>query len=151
MLKYKEYKVIDVDDWDNLVQETYGKPYSFQQQDGCKSRGVEYISIPDLDDEEIYKDEKIPEIINGDERGVNFKTWLERDPNNPLNPSSEELKNSNYYWGKTEEDEEKYKNDKFNIELFWERSFYPHIQMIANDLYEKGLIEKGEYIIDIDW
>lgn len=34
--------------------------------------------------------------------------------------------------------------------LFWERNFYPPYQMVFNDLYKKGLIEEGEYIINID-
>ena len=39
MLKSKTKKVVEVRDWDNLVEKTYGKPYCFQQQDGCKERG----------------------------------------------------------------------------------------------------------------
>lgn len=42
-LKTKTQKVIEVSDWDNLVQETYGRPYNFQQQYGCQSRG-EFLS-----------------------------------------------------------------------------------------------------------
>ena len=33
----------------------------------------------------------------------------------------------------------------------WERNFYPNIQAVANDLYKKGLLETGDYWIDIDW
>lgn len=40
MLKYTNKKVISVQDWDELVQETYGKPYSFQQQNGCQDREI---------------------------------------------------------------------------------------------------------------
>lgn len=35
MLKFETKKIIDCFDWDELVTETYGKPYCFQQQDGC--------------------------------------------------------------------------------------------------------------------
>lgn len=35
MLKYNNTKLIELCDWDNLVKETYGRPYSFQQQYGC--------------------------------------------------------------------------------------------------------------------
>ena len=35
--------------------------------------------------------------------------------------------------------------------LYWGRNFYPNVSMIINDLYAKGLIEKGEYAIEIDW
>lgn len=35
MLKYKNVRVISVQDWDDLVEKTYGRPYNLQQQDGC--------------------------------------------------------------------------------------------------------------------
>lgn len=37
------------------------------------------------------------------------------------------------------------------ITTFIERNFYPAIQVVANDLYNRGLIEAGSYIINIDW
>ncbi len=83
-LKYKNKKTIDVSDWDDLVIETYGKPYNFQQQRGCQSRGIVNITIPSkyTDDEEMH--DSIPEEINGEEMGVKFKVWLERDPKAPV-------------------------------------------------------------------
>jgi hypothetical protein len=111
-------QVIDVDDWDKLVFDTYGKPYSFQQQDGCKERQRVKITIPD--EAYDYENDTIPEVINGDEMGVSFKAWLERDPNSAR-------------------------------DIFWERNFYPDVQMIANSLYRMELIEAGTYTIDIDW
>ena len=92
--------------------------------------------------------DSISEIINGDEMGVKFNVWLARDPKAPLNPTDEELKSCSYYFNG---DKEKWKNDPSHIELFWQRNFYPSIYMVANDLYEKGLIEKGDYTINIDW
>jgi hypothetical protein len=83
--------------------------------------------------------------------GVSFKAWLERDPNASLNPSDKELIGSPYYWGETEDDKIKYKEDTGHINMFWERNFYPNLDMIINDLHSKGLIEAGEYEIDIDW
>jgi hypothetical protein len=149
----KNVKMIKVNDWDKLVSDTYGRPYSFQQQDGCQGRRTFHITIPDeyYEDEEMH--DKIPEVINDEhEMGVKFDVWLKRDPNEPLNPSKKELKDCNYYcWGKTEEDEKKWKEDKGHIYLFWERNFYPNIQAVANDLHQKGLIEKGSYVINIDW
>ena len=127
MLKYKTIKMIDVRDWDKLVSSTYGKIYSFQQQDGCQSRGVVNITIPD----ETYEDEmndEIPEKINGEVMGIKFDKWLERD----ITQSVE---------GRTD----------WYISLFWERNFYPNIQTVANNLHEKGLIEAGDYTINIDW
>ncbi len=41
--------------------------------------------------------------------------------------------------------------DDWEINLFCERNFYPDLHTIANDLYERGLIEAGEYVINIDW
>lgn len=64
--------------------------------------------------------------------GVSFKAWLARDPKQPLNSPDE--------WDR-----------KNGLSLWWQRNFYPDVQMVANDLYEKGLIEAGEYVIDIDW
>ena len=150
MEEIKKIKQISVQDWDAFVEKIYGKIYSFQQQDDCKSRGIETISTNGeyLED---FENETIPEIINGEERGVSFKSWLERDPNAPLNPSDEELKECGYYWGKTKEDKKEWCVDKSNVNMFWERNFYPNVNMIANDLMKKGLLEEGEYQIKIDW
>ncbi len=153
MIKARNVNMIEVSDWDDLVKDTYGKPYKFQQQDGCQQRGVVNITIPDETYE--YEDEmndKIPEVINnGDEMGVKFDVWLKRDPKAPLNPSKKELKECGYYWGKTEEDEIEWKQDKGHISMFFERNFYPNLQTVANDLHKRGLIEAGDYLINIDW
>lgn len=130
MLKVKNVQMIDVSDWDDLVQETYGRIYNFQQQDGCKERGTFSLTVPSHAYD--YENDTIPEKVNGNEMGVSFKAWLERDPKQKLDTDDE--------W------------DRENgLSLFWERNFYPDIQMIANDLYEKGLIESGKYVINIDW
>jgi hypothetical protein len=73
--------------------------------------------------------DSIPEIVNGDIMGVKFKTWLDRNPKQPI-------VDQEFDW---------------DLSLFWERNFYPDIQIVANDLYKKGLIEAGDYIINIDW
>jgi hypothetical protein len=130
MIKYKTEKVINMSDWDNLVMNTYGRRYCFQQQDGCQSRGTHYITIPEGNLEEYdFPNDSIPEIVNGNEMGVSFKAWLERDPNQPIpNQTSD-----------------------FQLELFYQRNFYPNIQVVANDLHAKGLIEAGDYTININW
>lgn len=122
--------VIDVSDWDKLVMDTYGRPYSFQQQDGCKERGRENITIG-WDPEYVYdfEDMVIPEIVNGDEMGVAFEAWLARDPEQKL-------------------PDQKY---DFELKLWWQRNFYPTAESIGHDLLKRGLIEEGEYTIDIDW
>lgn len=128
MIEYTNKKIIEVGNWDNLVEKTYGRTYSFQQQDGCQPRGVVNIIIPSPYAEDFEKD-VIPEKVNGEEMGVSFKSWLERDPKQPI-------KDQRHDW---------------QLTLWWERNFYPELQTVANDLHEKGLIEAGEYIINIDW
>lgn len=129
MLKVRTEQVISVSDWDALIMQTYGKVYSFQQQDGCKDRQRVRITIPD--DSYDYENDTVPEEVNHEEMGVSFKAWLERDANQKIpNPHPFSYDGTN---------------------LWWERNFYPDVQMIANDLYEKGLVEAGDYVIDIDW
>jgi len=71
----------------------------------------------------------IPEVVNGSKRGVKFDVWLSRDPKQPLlNETSD-----------------------YCLRLFWHRNFYPDLDMFINDLYKKGIIEEGKYVIDIDW
>lgn len=130
MIKTTKRNVIAVQDWDNLVKETYNKPYKFQQQYGCQSRGTFTIEIPSPDDEEEMNDE-IPFKINGSEMGVKFNVWLNTPEEEVLEKLSQE--------------------DKRFIDLFYQRNFYPDIQTVANDLHKKGLIEAGEYDIKIDW
>ena len=127
MIKTKSVKMIDVSDWDSLVQKTYGRIYSFQQQDGCKERGIFSFSVPD--ETEDFEKHTVPEEVNGEEMGVNFKAWRDRDPKQPI------------------------KGQKYDFELvlWWERNFYPDIQMVANDLHKRGLLEEGDYTINIDW
>jgi len=129
MLKVSTRKFIEVGDWDDLVSETYGKPYSFQQQAGCQARGVVNLQIPSSYTND-YKNDSLPEVVNGRKMGVSFKAWLERDPKEPLKDD---------------------KNNPRSVDMFWERNFYPDLHTIANDLYKKGLIEPGEYSINIDW
>lgn len=129
MIKIKTKQCIDVGDWDNLVQSTYGRPYNFQQQDGCKERGTEHLTVPSKYADDFDRD-TIPEEVNGDEMGVSFAAWLARDPKQPLNCENQQ---------------------PWHVQLFWERNFYPDIQMVANDLHAKGLLPAGEYVIDIDW
>lgn len=127
-LKIKTEKIIDVSDWDKLVKQTYGRPYSFQQQDGCKNRGIFRFSVPAQADD--FEWDSVLEIVNHDERGVSFAAWLKRDPKASLASGRCED------WG---------------IELWWDRNFYPNIQMVANDLCAKKLLEPGDYVIDINW
>jgi hypothetical protein len=122
-------KVISMGEWDCLVKQTYGKPYKFQQQQGCRYRGKFKLVVPAIDgDHRMHK--SIPEVVNGKKMGVKFQAWLDRDPKQPLPPPD---------------------NQDYSLELFWWRNFYPHVGTLANDLHAKGLLEAGEYRIDIDW
>jgi hypothetical protein len=130
MIKTKKITQIDNSDWDDLVQKTYNKLYCFQQQDGCQDRGSYYITVP-VENPEDYENDTIPFEVNGAEMGVSFKSWLETKPENT---------------------EKKFSTtSKWENSMFWDRNFYPHIDMIINDLHSKGLIEAGEYEIKIDW
>ena len=130
-IRTKIEQVISVQDWDELVEKTYGRTYSFQQQDGCKARQRVHITIPD---EETYDHERdeVPEAVNHPEQGVSFAAWLARDPKQKLNAKDE--------WDR-----------EHGLDLWWSRNFYPDVQMVANDLHAKGLIKAGDYTIDIDW
>ena len=136
MLKYRTEKVVQVQDWDRLVEKTYNKPYSFQQQDGCQSRGVVRLNIPDDSNDEEMNDE-IPFEINGEEMGVKFKVWLDTT-----------IEEVNEKFEKAKGKKESYPGQN---SLFWERNFYPELQTVANDLHSKGLVEAGSYTINIDW
>lgn len=124
-LKSKMVKMVDVSDFSDFVQEIYGKPYNYQQQDGCRYRGVDTFNVPEYESD--YENDKIPIEINGGEMGISFKAWLSRDP------------------------EEKFFERESRNNLFWNRNFYPHVSMIINDLHKRGLLEAGKFSIDIDW
>ena len=127
MIKYDKKKVISSDDWDKLVEQVYSKPYHLQQQDGCMERQRIPITVPATDED--FTNDHVPEVVNGEEMGVKFSAWLNRDP------------------------EQKMENQTYDYELilFWDRNFYPSLDSVINDLYKKGLLEQGEYEIDIDW
>lgn len=129
MLKIKTEQVIGVSDWDRLVRNTYGRKYSFQQQDGCMARQRYRLTIP-CDEADDFENDDIPEEVNGAERGVSFAEWLARDP---------------------EQDFKEGETRGHQLDLFWHRNFYPDISMVANDLHARGLIPAGTYVIDIDW
>lgn len=116
-------------DWDSFVQETYGRPYCLQQQDGCMDRQNILLMVPDL----FYNDEEMPEtvadFITFDEMGVRFKEWLRRDP----------------------KERPKDADSDFELALWWDRNFYPNLQAVANDLHKKGLLEAGQYLLVVDW
>lgn len=133
-MKIKTKKVIEESDWNEMVRSEYGRAYDFQQQCGCQERGTFPLTVPD--DADDFENDTVPEVINGVEMGVSFKAWLARDPKQPLDGN-----------GNEKEKREK----QHQIDLWWARNFYPAIQMIANDLYNRGKLDAGDYLINIDW
>ena len=127
MIKIQPIQMIEVQHWDDLVRETYKKPYSFQQQDGCQARGIVELKVPDMPSD--FKNDTLPDTINGQKMGVSFQAWLARDSKEWNGPAE----------------------DRLYFDMFWQRNFYPDIQMLANDLHAKGLLPAGEYMINIDW
>lgn len=119
-MNFSTKKIIEVDEWDELVKKTYQKPYyNFQQQDGCQDRGLVRINIPDK-----------PYNTDPD---ITLQEWLDADPNEPV------------------DDGDSSASEDWYIEMYWEREFYPSLQVVANDLHLKGLLPRGEYHINIDW
>lgn len=128
----RNVKVFDVKEWDELVEKTYRKIYSFQQQDWCKDRGVFEFNIPrDLNENDEYGEkDSIPEIVNGEDLWISFKAWLKRDINQKIIDSE--------FW-----------NDF--TRLWWTRNFYPSVYVLIDDLHKKWILEEWDYIINIDW
>lgn len=112
------------------MEKTYGRTYKLQQQDGCRSRGTLELSVPAK--AEDYENATVPEVVNHETRGgVSFKAWLARNPKQKL---SDPEAQRDYCLG-----------------LWWDRNFYPDVQMVANDLHAKGLLAAGQHTILIDW
>jgi len=130
-MKIKTVQSIDSFELDELVEKTYGRPYCYQQQDGCKDRGVESLTVP-VPFPEDFENTTIPEKVNGEVMGVSLASWLARDPHQKLVTGDD--------WDR-----------EHGLVLFWQRNFYPHIDVVVNDLHAKGLLPAGEYQLVIDW
>ena len=124
-------KILEVNEFDDLVSDHYNRPYSFQQQDDCKDRATYYFKLPLEHKPEDYENDTVPEKVNDPKMGVSFKAWLARDPNQLLSSEKD--------------------NNDWSLSMWWERNFYPHFDILINDLHEKGILEAGEYGINIDW
>lgn len=113
------------------MEEVYSRPYDFQQQDGCRKRGTYNLTVSESPEDKPYdfENDTVPEVVNGPKKGVSFKAWLARDPKLPLQHSA----------------------TSWDLDIWWERNFYPSIEMVAMDLHQKGFLAAGEYVIVIDW
>lgn len=137
----KLVRVIECSEFDELVKKTYGKRYSSRQQDDCKFEGSTYsFTIPQAYVYDYERDE-IPQIINGDVKGVSFEAWKARDNDQPVYASKYNDK------GELVEDRDKDGEYDWYLSLFWHRSFYPSIDMVIEDLHKRGLLEEGDYLI----
>jgi len=119
------------------VSEVYSRPYCLQQQDGCLSRQLMYITVPMEDEEEdLDIHESIVELLSGSDTDmcVTLDAWLKRDPKLPPALEFQRAQYSDY-----------------TAVLWYHRNFYPPLYQVVNDLHKKGLLEVGEYIINIDW
>jgi len=113
---------------DELVEETYGRPFSYQQQEGGRLRaGIREIVVPN--NVEDFDRDTIPEELNGSVMGVSFAAWLARDPKAPVGTDTSE----------------------WVIRMFWERNFYPDDGIVLNDLHARGLLPAGNYLLIVDW
>lgn len=122
MLKYANVRYVDHLNFNDLVKDTYNKIYSLQQTYG----GWDRQSFNFTATKNGKFAEGLPTKINEDDwgEGIDFKTWL----NTPCP-----------------------KNCSFSEELFWERNFHPYFDDLVLDLCQKGLIEEGDYVMNIDW
>jgi hypothetical protein len=126
MLDIQQVNFIDYNDWNDLVINTYKKPYNLQQTEGCLSRGIRRFTVPGKAYTTV-RSEDLPEIVNHEEIEVSLDTWLKKNPNDTFVGGSD-----------------------LDRRLWWFRTFYPNFQELANDLYDKGLLPAGDYIIEID-
>jgi len=131
-IKFSSLRVIKDGDWNKLVTETYGRPYCFQQQEGCRDRGIYRFTVPGGPDD--YESDAVPEVVNHENWGVPFAAWLKRDPKTLLAGEKDGLN-----------------LEGWQLQLWWHRNFFPHVQMVANDLHAKGILDPGDYAIEVDW
>jgi hypothetical protein len=131
-LKLNKVTLIEENEFSDFVSEVYGRPYRYQQTEGCLEKGTVKFSVP----YERYFKPDYKENVNDSgniNKPVRFREWLSRDPKEkpPVG-----LFNGDSYW---------------YISLFWNRHFYPYFGDLIDDLHKKGYVEEGEYILRIDW
>jgi hypothetical protein len=125
----KTVRLIQLQEWNDLVRETYERPYDFQQQNGCRERGTFEFTVPLEEYGRVSPDETIKDLKDTEEMVVGFDAWSSRDPKAPLSDQ----------------------RCDFELNLWWLRNFYPQIEDIIDDLYSKGELVPGDYVIQIDW
>lgn len=136
-LKFNRTKTIDVSDWDRFVCEHYGKDhYSFQQQNDCIDRGNYSVTVSSTT-KDPYENKTIDDMVikcNHENMGVSFVVWRDTPKD---------------YFTKNNLTIDK---DGYNFDgLWWDRNFYPDVEMIARDLFFKGIIDSEDFEIVVDW
>lgn len=119
----KTIEVVPCEEFDELVRKTYNRPYCIQQQNNTALETIVKININNAQDYPSVKIEGHPDVWDID--GVSFADWINRDPKEKLNDMM----------------------DDWEIDLWWQRHFYPELNTIAKDLYQKGLLDKKTYKI----
>lgn len=142
-LATKQVHYLSDSEWDAFVSEVYGKPYCLQQQDDCYPNGstkrftvdAKDVGVAPNPDYWVHPRDYCFEIKPTDslddieEQGVGLDAWLARDPKEPLPVQVYD----------------------HELELFWQHNFYPVFDDVVTDLASRGLLEPGEYVIDISW
>jgi len=131
-MKVSTIRMVYVDDFNQFVTETYGRPYNFQQQEDRREKELLWIEVPTEKPVDEFAGKDIPKDYSTKEMRVDFDIWVARDPKEQI---------------KCPPDRE---DRSWTLLLWWERNFYPDINMILWDLYNRGLIESGEYYINMD-
>lgn len=121
MIKSKIKHVISSAAWNKQVSKIYGRPYSIEDQ--FEFNRVLGFKVPNRSFD--FANETVEENEDTKETGVNFKSWIARDPDQKIGSDP----------------------CAFVTTLWWYRAFYPDIEVLANDLFKKGLLERGEYVI----
>ena len=121
MIKSKIKHVISSAAWNKQVSKIYGRPYSIEDQ--FEFNRVLEFKVPNRSFD--FANETVEENEDTKETGVNFKSWITRDPDQKIGSDPR----------------------AFVTTLWWYRAFYPDIEVLANDLFKKGLLERGEYVI----
>ena len=78
-LKFTTEKVVSVQDWDKLVETTYGRPYRFQQQNGCQDRGTFLLAVPSEETND-FENPTVPEEVNHPDMGLALRAGWPATP-----------------------------------------------------------------------
>ncbi|TDP29888.1 hypothetical protein [Nocardia ignorata] len=116
--------LIHESEFSKLVTETYGRPYRFQQQDGCRW-GQDTVYLFD-----------VPHPEGGWESIEEFRGCYAEGV-----PTVEE-------WANTPIGDYEH---SWQTELHWRREFYPPFEAVIDDLHARGLIDAGSYGLHIWW